>query len=268
MAVISWIWVVPFLREQAIDRQPSSREVGSFAFFFIWLVPGLIIQAFTHAEAPGHTLYSVAALCVLGGYVLSRVRTKDFVLAAAVFVSAFIFLEVGSLFPLPDRTADATDRTPSIKNAILFGSFETSLEQVRWLDDMTRITLKEIQTFTPKDRPAIVVTTDGYVDRWFVNWRIGRYYLPKQDFWVLYNNSLTKHVDHIRRDQVLEARGSLEIPIFREGRILWLMEPGSAFHKEVAAVQKLTGGQYVFYSDITPQSPAFSVDGMKIVPTS
>src|SRR5262249_18725353 len=144
-------------------------------------VPGLIIQAFTHAEAPGHTLFSVAALCVLGGYVLWQLRARDFALVAAVFVSAFIFLEVGSLFPLPEQTSGAADRTPSIKNAILFGSFETSLEQVRWLDDMTRITLREIQEFTPKDRPTIIVTTDDYVDRWFVNWRIGRYYLPKRD---------------------------------------------------------------------------------------
>jgi hypothetical protein len=151
---------------------------------------------------------------------------------------------------------------------------------------MTRITLREIREFTPKDRPTIIVTTDGYVDRWFVNWRIGRYYLPRQDFWILYNNPASKHVDHIRRDQVLEVRAApvtaevhdgkrgvpidspLELPIFSEGRILWLIEPGSAFHKEVAAVQKLGGGQYVFYSDITPESPPFVVEGLKIVPTS
>ena len=277
LAVIGWIWAVPLWRRRSIDqphhgapRPPSSAEEGSFAFFFFWLVPGLIVQAFTHAEAPGHTLYSVASLCVLGGYVLSQVRTRDFALAAAAFVSAFIFLEVGSLFPLPDRAPDAANRTPSIQNAILFGSFETSLDQIRWLDDMTRITLRELREFTPKDRPAIILSTDAYVDRWFMNWRIGRYYLPQQDFWILYNNSIPKRIDHVRRDRVLEARegATLELPIFREGRILWLMEPGSAFHRQVAAAQKLSGGQYVFYSDITPESPPFLVDGFKIVPTS
>ncbi len=81
---------------------------------------------------------------------------------------------------------------------------------------------------------------------------------------------MPKHAEHIRRDQVLEVRGaaSLEIPIFREGRILWLIEPDSAFHKQVAAVQKLSGGQYVFYSDISRDSSPFVVDGVKIVPTS
>jgi hypothetical protein len=46
------------------------------------------------------------------------------------------------------------------------------------------------------------------------------------------------------------------------------VEPDSAFHKEVAAAQKLSGGQYVFYSDITRESAPFIVAGVKIVPTS
>ena len=268
LAVIAWIWAVPFSVFSRTDHRGVSRH--PWAFFFIWLVPGLIIQALTHAEEPGHTLFSVAALCVLGGYVLSTIGGRDFALAGAILVSAFIFLEVGDLFPLPDRTVDSSGRTPSVKNAILFGSFEASLAQVRWLDDMTRITLREIEEFTPKDRPAIIISTDGYVDRWFVNWRIGRYYLPKQDFWILYNETVPRRVERIRRDQVLEARGTapLEIPIFREGRILWLLEPGSVFHQQVGTVQKLSGGKYVFYSDITPDSRSFMIDGVKIIPTS
>jgi hypothetical protein len=280
LAVITWIWALPFsvfgraldrTDHPGVSRHPSSARRGIIApFFFVWLVPGWIIQALTHAEEPGHTLFSVAALCVLGGYVLSRLGGRDFALAGAILVSTFIFLEVGDLFSLPERTAEASDRTPSVKNAILFGSFEASLAEVRWLDDMTRLTLKEIAEFTPKDRPAIIISTDGYADHWFVNWRIGRYYLPSQDFWILYNTSTPKHIEHIRRDKVLEARGAppLEIPIFREGRILWLVEPGSEFHREVAAVQNLSGGKYVLYSDITPESSSFMIDGVRIVPTS
>jgi hypothetical protein len=281
MAVITWIWAVPFSLFGRTDhggaaargpaRDASSAKTGIMgSFFFVWLIPGLIIQALTHVEEPGHTVFSVAALCVLGGCALSLLGGRDFALAGAILVSALLFLEIGDLFPLPERTGETSDGTPSIKNAILFGSFETSLAQVRWLDDMTRLTLQEIAEFTPKDRPAVIISTDGYVDRWFMNWRIGRYYLPKQDFWILYNNSTPKHVEHIRRDHVLEARGtpSLEIPIFREGRILWLVEPGSAFHKDVAGVQKLSGGKYVFYSDITPESSPFMVDGIRIVPVS
>jgi len=235
------------------------------AFFFIWIIPGLIIQAMVHVDAPGHTLCSVAALCVLAGCVLSRVRAREFALVAAVLANAIFFLD---FFSLPAEVNNPY-RTPSIKNALLFGSFEASLGQVRYLDETTGATLREIQNFAPKDRPSVIITTDAYVDQWFMNWRIGRYYLPEQDFWILHNDTNPKRVERVRRDLVLESREApVEIRIFREGRILWLIEPDSAFHKQVAAVQKLMGGKYVSYSDITGDSPPFTIDGIQIVPKS
>jgi hypothetical protein len=283
LAVIGWIWVVPFLlfgrRDHLTNSQfpiPNSHpmrienwelRIGQIkpAFFFIWLVPGLIIQALVHVDAPGHTLFSVAALCVLGGYVLSLVRGRDSALVAALLVNAIFFL---NFFSLPSTPVDTVNRTPSIKNAILFGSFETSLGMLRGLDDITRTTLKEIEEFTPKDRPTIIISTDTYVDQWFMNWRIGRYYLPNEDFWILYNNAGPRRVEHIRRDSVLEVRETapVKVPVFREGRILWLIEPESAFHKQLAASQRLMGGKYVFYSDITSESPSFTIDGVEVVP--
>jgi hypothetical protein len=256
-AIAPWIWVIPFCSGK------SSSRIGNF--FFIWIVPGLVIQALVHVEEPGHTLFSVAALCVLGGYVLSLVQGRDFALGGAILVSAMVFLD---FFPLPADASNTANRTPSIKNAVLFGSFETSLEMVRGLDDVTRATLGEIEQFTPQDRPAIIITTDTHVDQWFMNWRIGRYYLPQRDFWVLYDNGKPKRVERIRRDLSLESRQiePLEIPIFREGRILWLIEPGSAFHQKLAMAQNLGAGKYVFYSDITRDSPAFTIDGVRITP--
>src|SRR5205823_4240781 len=160
-------------------------------------------QALVHVDAPGHTLFSVAALCVLGGYVVSLIPARDFAVAAAVLVNVMVFLD---FFPLPAAAVNTPNRTPSIKNAILFGSFETSLGMVRGLDDITRVTLKEIEEFTPKDRPSVIISTDAYVDQWFMNWRIGRYYLSQNDFWILHNNIVPKRVEHIRRDLVLETR--------------------------------------------------------------
>jgi hypothetical protein len=274
LAMFAWIWTIPFCfgRSQGVGRTSFTPSGTSrvFAFFFIWLVPGLIIQAMTHVEEPGHTLFSVAALCVLGGYVLSLTRGREFALLAALFVSAVVFFEVGDLFALPVRTVSDEKRTPSMEDAVLFGSFETSVWQIRGFDDLTKNTLKEIEEFTPKDRPSAIISTDGYVDRFFMNWRIGRYYLPDRDFWIFYNDSKPKRVEHIKRDRRLESRvvSPLEIPLFREGRILWLIEPGSAFHKEVAAAQTLAGGKHVFYSDVTRDSQPFVIDGVKIIPTS
>ena len=262
LAIVTWIWALPFYFRNR-DRLPFASAQA--VFLFIWLVPGLILQALIHIGAPGHTLYSVTALCVLGGYVLSLVRSRDLVLAVALVLNVMFFLD---FFMLPAGVTNSANQTPSVKNAMLFGVFESSIGQVRWMDDVTRTTLKEIEEFTAKDRPTIIITTDSYVAQWFMNWRIGRYYLPVQDFWVLYNNLKNKRVERIRRDVLMDMRqvGPLRVPIFREGRILWLIEPGSAIHKQIAASQALSGSRFVFYSDITTASPSFVVDDFEIVP--
>jgi hypothetical protein len=266
LAVIGWIWAVPWYFRNR-DRLPlwSAQAI----FLFIWLVPGLIVQALVHVAAPGHTLFTVAALCVLGGYVLSLAQGRDVVLAAALVLNAMLFLDY---FPLPvGRGNESLTRgNPSIKNAMLYGTYESSLAMVRNLDYITATALNEIAEFTPKDRPSIIITTDSYSDEFFMNWRIGRYYLPKQDFWILANDEKKKRIEHILRDRVLEARDTapLKIPVFREGRILWLIEPNSGIYKQIAAAQSLKGGRYVFYSDITPDSPPFAFDEFEVTPTS
>jgi hypothetical protein len=246
------------------DRLPLRSAHA--AFFFIWIVPGLIVQALVHVGAPGHTLFSVAALCVMGAYVLSLVPARDLILGAALIINVMLFLD---FFTLPAGAVNSTERAPSLKNAILFGTFESSIGQVRWLDDVTRTTLDEIERFTPKDRPSIIITTDTYVTQWFMNWRIGRYYLPDHEFWILYNNLSKKRAERIRRDALLELReiAPLRVPVFQEGRILWLIEPGSSIHQQLAAAQKLEGGKYVFYSDITKESAPFRIDEFEIVPS-
>jgi hypothetical protein len=140
---------------------------------------------------------------------------------------------------------------------------------VRSLDEVARVSLKEVHEFTPADRPSVIVTTDLNGDQWFLHWQIARYYLPRQDLWVLYNGAIKKRAERIRRDQLLEMRnqgGPVTVPVFREGRILWLIEPQSAIYKQLAATQKLRGGRYVFYTDITADSPSIRIDDFDIVP--
>jgi hypothetical protein len=262
LAVITWIWAVPFSLRKS-NRTSLTASHG--AFFLVWLVPGLIVQALVHVGAPGHTIFSVVAFCVLGGYVLSTVRQRDLILAGALACNVMLFL---NLFALPADAVNLPNRTPSIKNAIQFGTFESSLQSVRSLDEVTRITLKEIEEFRPKDRPSVIITTDMHSLQWFMNWRIGRYYLPNDDIWILYNNIPKTRIEHVRRDILIEMRNSIpfRIPVFREGRILWLVEPQSAILREISTKQKLNGGRYVFYSDITPDSPSFTLGEFEIVP--
>jgi Dolichyl-phosphate-mannose-protein mannosyltransferase len=262
LAIVTWIWAVLFYFGNK-ERIRIGSSQG--AFFFVWLVPGLIVQALTHIEEPGHTLYSVAALCLLGGYVLSLVPAREVMVGATLVMNVMLFLD---FFPLPANSTNSGDRVPSIKNAMLFGTFESSIGEVRWLDDITRTTLSEIEQFTPKDRPSIIVTTDSYRTQWFMNWRIGRYYLPERDLWILYNDEKKKRFERVRRNNVLESSDAtpLRLPVFREGRILWVVEPDSEIYKQIAAVQKLSGGKFVFYSDVTTDSPAFTIDQFEIVP--
>jgi Dolichyl-phosphate-mannose-protein mannosyltransferase len=264
LAVVTWIWAVPFYFRH---RERLGFGSAQGVFLFIWLVPGLIVQALIHIAAPGHTLHSVVALCVLGGYLLSLVPARDVLLGATLVLNTMLFLD---FFALPAGAENAADRTPSVKNAMLYGTFESSIGEVRWLDDVTGTTLKEIAQFTPKDRPSVIITTDTYVSQWFMNWRIGRYYLPAQDFWVISSNSGRKRVDHIRRDKLLETKQTspIRLQLFQEGRILWLVEPGSEIYNQLASVQKLNGGKYVFYSDVAADSPAFMIGDFEVVPAS
>jgi hypothetical protein len=262
LAIVTWVWAVPFYFWKRDALSKGARSV----FFFIWLVPGLIVQALIHIGAPGHTLFSVAALCVLGGYFVSLAPARDTVLGAALVFNAMLFLD---FFALPEGGANLSGQPPSIKNAVLFGTFESSIGMVRSLDEVTRTSLKEIREFTPPDRPSVIITTDANGEQWFMHWQIARYYLPTQDLWVLYNGGPNKRVEHIRRDLLLEMKNTsrpLSVPVLRECRILWLIEPQSAIYKQLAATQPLHGGKYVFYTDVTPASQPFTIEDFEIVP--
>jgi dolichyl-phosphate-mannose-protein mannosyltransferase len=263
LGLVTWIWAVPF----CLKNRDGLSAIGSQTkFLFAWLVPGLIVQALVHVAAPGHTLFSVPAVCVVGGYVLSRVRSRDLMLASALVLNVMLFLNFLSL-PV-DAAAPAGQRAPSLMNAFLFGTFESSLGQVRWLDDVSRTSLKEIEELTPKDRPCMIITTDTYVNNWFMNWRIARYYLPNRDFWVLFSRGTSNGVQRIRRDAVVETieNNSVKLPISKGGRVLWLVEPDSEVFKQLASVYKLSGGRYVFFTDITADSPSITLKGVEIIP--
>ncbi|HEY2383277.1 MAG TPA: hypothetical protein VGK48_19040 [Terriglobia bacterium] len=263
LAVVTWIWAIPFYFRNRDRLRLNSPQA---AFFLVWLVPGLIVQALIHVGAPGHTLASVAALCVLGGYVLSLARSRDVLLSGALILNVMLFLD---FFPLPEAISSTQKQAPSLKNAALFGAYESSIGMVRTLDDVAGSSLKELRELTPADRPSMIVTTDANGEQWFLHWQIARYYLPDRDLWVLYNGGAKNRAERIRRDQTLEKReegAPVKVPVFREGRILWLIEPQSAIYRQLASTQKLNGGRYVFYTDITADSPPIRIDDFEIVP--
>ncbi len=57
-------------------------------------------------------------------------------------------------FALPEGGANVSGQPPSIKNAVLFGTFESSIGMVRSLDEVTRTSLKEVREFTASGPPV------------------------------------------------------------------------------------------------------------------
>ncbi|MBI4473786.1 MAG: hypothetical protein HY646_14050, partial [Acidobacteria bacterium] len=67
LAVAGWLLAVPIFLHSEGRIRLRSLEAG---FIASWVAPGILIQALTHVAEPGHTLFSVAAFCLLGSHVL------------------------------------------------------------------------------------------------------------------------------------------------------------------------------------------------------
>jgi hypothetical protein len=268
LAVIGWVWTIGFLlRKTDRLRLLSPQSV----FMLTWLMPGLLLQALIHVAAPGHTLFSVVALCLIGGYCLSAAfpasQSREAALAAALVLNLMLFL---NYFSLPAAAEAGSPRTlwTSARDAAAFGTFETSVNSVRYVDDIARVTLQELREFTPQGRPVLIVTTDVHRVEWFLNWRIVRYYLPGQDIWVVSDQGTSPRAQHIHGNRVVESvlGEPVRVPVPRLGRILWLLEPGGMFHKELLGMRALHSGQRVLYEDVAGDATPFRVFDYEFFP--
>jgi hypothetical protein len=247
LAVLEWIWAVPlFLAAKERMKLVSAHT----AFLLLWLVPGLIAQALIHVAAPGHTLFSIPALCLIGGYVLraglQRWAVWDAGLIASVAASLMLFLH---FVPLP-----SADSRGGSWDAFAVTTFETSLENIRWLDDIHGGTLKEIRSLTIPEKKTIILIQDRPRRDWFLNKRIADYYLPHEEMRLLAD-----------RDQP-SAENSETIPVPRHSRLLWVLETGGRLHIALSKTNLARGGPRVLYTDIEDDTMAFSVADFRIVP--
>jgi 4-amino-4-deoxy-L-arabinose transferase-like glycosyltransferase len=266
LAVIGWVWATPFFARSGDRVHGLSREG---LFMMVWLVPGLTVQALVHVAAPGHTLFSIPALCLAGAYVLhaalGSLERRYIGLSAALMVSLMLFL---NFFKLPD-TSTQERGLQRIRNVLLFATFETSLSGMRWLDQTTELGLREVWSLAAADRPTVIVTTDIHYQQWYTNWRIARYYLPETEMWVVADQKVPREAQRIRRDQYLETRRApvVPVPVPKGGRVLWLLEENGPFHRALASVKPLNGATQVFYTDIANDDTAFRVLDFEFVPT-
>ena len=262
LAVLGWVWAYPlFLISK--DRVPLLS--GHFVFWKIWIAPGLIAQALIHVDAPGHTLFSVPAFCLLGAYVLrtglQRWEAAGTGLFVATVASVMFFL---NFVPLPPPGSPG-----GVRDAFAVATFESSLEGIRWIDDIHGSSLREIRDLSPPDREVVIVGQDVVQQsNWFLNWRIVRYYMPTADIRVAAAQKKPAETMAVHGSTLGIARtgAPVDIPVPSRCRILWLLENGGPLYNALVAARGVQGGPHVFYTDVEPESAPFQVMNFRIVP--
>ena len=273
LAAVWWIWTIPLFLFTKLRYSIDRRAV---LFLALWTLPGLLQGTLVHLAAPGHTLFSIPAFCLLGARMLSLaarafspeepiftpIRECTFAVALIFNVMAFL-----NFFPLPDVTAAPSGASPSIKNAITFAVHETSLAMLRSMDRVAFSTLGELHDLTPPDRPSQIITTDVPTGQWILNWRILRYYCPERAIWVLRDHTEPRFALRIRRFLSLQSQiGKPTIPVPRGGRILWVLDHTGPFYKELASRHSPAAGQYVAYMDVAEDAEPFTIGGFEFLP--
>jgi 4-amino-4-deoxy-L-arabinose transferase-like glycosyltransferase len=275
LAVVGWVWTVPFV----LAAKEKLREFRPHLLFTaVWLIPGLAFQAAVHVAAPGHTLFSIPAWCLLGGWALqsaaeklapgepSRLAAVSF--AAALSLNLLLFL---NYFPLPAAPA-APSFLSSLKNAAAFATYESSLAMVRSMDDVADVTMKELRDATGSSlggRPWVIVTTNETPNDWFMHWLLLRYYAPRANIWVAAEELTPKQAFLTRRGQTLETHtgDTIKIPVPMGGRVVWILESGGAFERELLQTQHPESRRRIAITDIGPDAQPFRVRSFEFVPT-
>jgi hypothetical protein len=261
-AVLGWFWV-PIVAGRRLlkdDRWP---------FLALWVVPGLFIQLLIHIAAPGHTLFATPVWCVIGACVIEQVgRHRNTVLAIAALIGAALFLNAIPTGYPPSVQAQPLERAwISMKNSLAFGTFETSMERLRWWDEMAEVSLDELSRFNAPDRPNVTIVLNGNDTEFdFVNWRVVSYYLSDRSLDVLLDNLPPATPGRVRRVRGTEIKfmpnESIHIP--RSARILWVMLPEGRFQRALEKIMPVHRGRYVIYTD--PPYQRFQIEGFEFIP--
>ena len=259
-AIVVWIWALPL----AWAARERSYWTSRIAFVLLWALPGLIFQILVHGEEAGHTIFGTPAWCVLGGVVIAvaieRVSPK-YATPITVGIVAGLLLVNSALFL--DRVRFPS-RGGELVRAVEFSARESSYTKIRYLNNIHRPTMKELQQNTPTDRPWIIVSNDD-VNRkdWFMNWRIVRYYLPRAQIWVAADQ---KTVVKVQRDRIEGGQAGLTIPVPRGGRVIWLLEVGGALYQSLLDGHHAVADGMLLYTDVANDAQPFQAWGYTFNP--
>ncbi len=267
VGMLSWAWIIPLW---LFARRRRGVNKGPGMFLAVWVVPGMIAQAVVHVAAPGHTLFSVAAFCIAGGYAIASTCEALFddlasrfeIVAAGLAVVANVLLFF-NVIPMPAPRPEQL-----VYTSLRDGIHETTFDELRSSNQLSEASIRELKDLVRVDRPAVVVSTLGSPRHFrFLNSRIASYYAGDQDFWVVVDEENPPRASHIRGKDLIEIRyGSVvKVPVLKGARIIWLMDPSSPFRAAVSKAVALKQDGNLFYTDLDPGTSDFRVDNFQFV---
>jgi hypothetical protein len=275
--IVSWLWVIPIWLWGR--DQPQTTFQQRAAFILAWVGPGLAAQALLHAEAPGHTLFSVPVFCLLGGSVLSFSfqRVPALQSRQGVFRGAALFLAVGinvflflSSYPIAMKiVAGSGGIFIPWRQGIADGLAQASPGNLRQLDESTRSALEEIHRLADADHCVVIVASLGSSLHYrFLNSRIASYYFPDQEIWIVADEESAPRATLIKGKNLLDIRygPTIDISIPGDSRVVWLTDANGPLRTALGAMAAPSQIPSVLYTDFAPASAPLQVTSFRFIP--
>ncbi|OFV97047.1 MAG: hypothetical protein A3H28_11120 [Acidobacteria bacterium RIFCSPLOWO2_02_FULL_61_28] len=275
LGTIPWIWTLPFGWK---DRHSWPEWTRGITFLAIWFLPAFFFHFAIHIGDPDHALSTIPALCLVGGFcvvtaerILSRgwlpeLKERGYLIWLALVGNMVLFF---GQFAVPQRDPSAEFRgLTSVSDAVSIGLYESSYARVRWIEQMTDLGLKEIESLRKgTERPVLVLwARDGTPV-----WRKIAYYHPAQRIYVLDEKGDPGISDPQAwlwsANRVLARQTGtppFRVPVPKGGRLIWVMGANTA--ASLQQVLPLQSFSNLYYVDLPPDAASIRWGSFELVP--
>ncbi len=255
LAAVAILVALPFVRRR---NGWLSLQGGAWKFLALWALPLAAFQFLVHIAAPGHALSTVPVICLLAAAALERSGNepgvwgasprRESLLVVALLLNVLLFV---APFDAPARPAAFGIKRfyYSLRDAVLYGRFETSAGMLQHLDNTTSESLDRLAELRAAGPVSLVVWKDAPM-----SWRQGTYYVRDLPFCVLMEardpaGTQAKAVFwQFNRVLQVSSGSPPRITLPSSGRIVWLVNQDSLFQQELERTVPLQFEPPVFYT--------------------